>query len=420
VKGTLLAAAIAVLLALTGWRIYRKMTESSGRPGDRERRPVPVEVAPVRRLTLRDVGTFTGSTEAEAYFVVAPKVSGRLESLSVDIGDTVTRGRVVAVLDDEEYAQGVEQARAELEVAKANVAQARSSLSVAKREHERIRELRRKGISSESDLDAARSGYEAEEARHQVALAEVSRREAALKAAEIRLSYTKIRASWEGGGDERVVGERFVDEGAMLSANTPIVSILDISSLTAAIQVIERDYRKLRKGQKVVVATDAFRGRSFAGTVSRIAPLLKRESRQARVEITVPNPERLLRPGMYVRAAIEFGRREDVLAVPSAAIVKRDGIEGIFTVGEAAPRPDEAGPSGGEEPALVARFVQVTTGVSEGDIAEIVEPALSGRVVTLGHHLLSDGSRVTVPADRTEEAVPPGETGAGRGGGDRP
>ncbi|PIW01428.1 MAG: efflux RND transporter periplasmic adaptor subunit, partial [Deltaproteobacteria bacterium CG17_big_fil_post_rev_8_21_14_2_50_51_6] len=64
-----------------------------------------------------------------------------------------------------------------------------------------------------------------------------------------RLSYTQIRASWEEGDSERIVGERFVDEGAMLAANTPIVSVLDISVLTGVIHVIEKDYPKMRIGR---------------------------------------------------------------------------------------------------------------------------------------------------------------------------
>jgi RND family efflux transporter MFP subunit len=424
-KKLVLAGVGAALLVLLGWRFYSETGGSSGREGFRERRSVAVEVAPVRRLTLRDVGTFTGSTEAEAYFVVAPKVSGRLESLSVDIGDTVRRGQTVAVLDDDEYAQGVEQARAELKVAEATVALARSSLAVAGREHERIQMLRRKGISSESDLDAARSGYEAEEARHEVALAEVARRGAALKATEIRLSYTTIKASWEGGSDERVVGERFVDEGAMLAANSGLVSILDISSLTAVINVIERDYSKIRLRQPVVITTDAFPGREFTGAVARVAPLLKKQSRQARVEITVPNPDYLLRPGMFIRARIEFARHENVQAVPVAAVAKREGREGVFVIEEKSVAEGEEG-EGEKEREEVARFVPVKPGIADGGMVEVLEPPLSGPVVTVGHHLLEDGTLVIVSRDEPTQG-PPGPNahprppgGAGHHGGGHP
>ncbi len=103
----------------------------------------------------------------------------------------------------------------------------------------------------------------AADAREKVALAQVNQREAAVKAAEVRLSYSRIVAEWKEGSDERVVGERFVDEGAMLSANAPIVSILDIGRLIAVIQVIERDYSKVRIGQEAVVSTDAYPGRTF-------------------------------------------------------------------------------------------------------------------------------------------------------------
>ena len=91
----------------------------------------------------------------------------------------------------------------------------------------------------------------------------------------------------------QVVGERYVHEGAMLAANNPIVSIFDIRSVIAAIHVIEEDYSKIRLGLDADVLTDAYPGRSFSGKVVRMAPLLKETSRQARVEIEIPNFEEL-------------------------------------------------------------------------------------------------------------------------------
>jgi RND family efflux transporter MFP subunit len=344
-----------------------------------------VEAEHVRRTTIEEKGVFTGSVIPRAHFVVAPKVAGRLEKLTVDIGDVVTRGKMIAVLEDAEYAQGVAQARAELKVAEANVAQSRSSLKVAQSEFDRARALNAKNIASESELDSARSRYEAEAAKHEVAKAEVARREAALKAAQIRLSYTKIHATWESDEEERVVGERFVHGGAMLSPNTPIVTILDISTVIAVVQVIERDYGKIRPGQAATIETDVLRERRFAGSVARVAPLLKESSRQARVEIEIDNPRqeegghRLLKPGMFVRATIVLNGRADATVVPHSAIRTVEGREGVFLVDERS----------------IARFVPVRTGIRNVKDVEIVEPSLEGLVVTL-EHKLRDGDEVKV------------------------
>jgi len=378
---------VLALIGLLGWQVHRRASTSS--QGAKRQRPaiaVAVEVAPVQRATIRDIGRFAGSLLPKSYFVVAPKIAGRLEKLMVNIGDFVKRGQLIAVLDDEEYAQQVEQARAELEVAKATVAEGRSMLDMAQREFERAKALRQKKIASESELDAALAQFKTQDAKHKVALAQVAQQEAALKAAQVRLSYTKIRAWWEDGSGPRVVGERFVDEGAMLKANDPIVSVLEIQTLTGVIHVIERDYSEVRVGQETLMTTDAFPGKTFTGKIVRVAPLLKEASREARVEIEVPNRDGLLKPGMFIRAQIEFARHQNATVVPSAALAKRNGQQGIFVA---------------DTQNRKAHFVPVTVGVVNAQLAEVVKPPLSGYVVTLGQHLLEDGASITLP-----EALP--------------
>lgn len=382
-KKTLVILIVLVIAGLFGWLVYRKAPMSLKESVRRSQVfAVAVEVATVQKATIRDVRLFTGSLVPKSYFVVAPKVAGRLEKLLVNIGDTVKRDQLVAVLDDEEYVQQAEQARAEVQVFKANLIESRSSLDVAGREFKRAQALRRKKIASESELDVARAQYEAQEAKQKVALAQVAQKEAALRAAKIRLSYSKIRASWENGAKHRIVGERFVDEGAMLKANDPIVSILDIHSLTAVIHVIERDYPKVATGQEAMVTTDAFPTRTFTGKVLRVAPLLKETSREARVEIAVLNPDGILKPGMFVRVHIEFARHDNATVIPLNALVKRNGQKGVFLA---------------DTQDMKAHFVPVELGIINRELAEVVEPSLSGLVVILGHHLLEDGSTIVLP-----------------------
>ncbi len=369
-----------------------------GGPG-RSRGPVAVEVTPVRRTTIRDIGKFTGSLKPRAYFVIAPKVSGRLERLHVDIGDAVKRGQLIAELDDEEYAQRAEEARAGVALARASLEEARSSAAVARRELERIQALQKKKISSESELDAARARFEAEDAKSKVAQALIEQKQAALKAAEIRLSYTRIRTSWKEGADARYVGERFVDEGALLATGTPIVSILEISSLTAVIHVTERDYSRVRTDQWTVLTSDGLPGRSFKGKIARVAPLLKESSREARVEIEISNADLALKPGMFIRASIQFASRAEATVVPVAALAKRDDRRGVFVVDEAE---------------SIARFVPVELGIIERELAEVLKPELSGLVVTVGQHLLEDGSKVRLPGASSGARRAPGPKAPGR------
>jgi len=465
------ALAVLVLLGvlgLLGWQIYRKATGSAEKSGRTARLAVvAVEVAPVRRATVRHIEQFMGTLRPRSQFVVAPKVGGRLEKLLVDVGDPVRGDKLIAVLDDEEYAQQVEEARAELEAAKAgaeeirlvaalqdeehaqavaqaqaalgsakaNVEECRSTLANTQREFQRAKALYARKVVSFAELDTAEARYNTAKARlevalakvvekratltaaqvrlsqtqknaraaeHKVALGKVAQKKAALKAAQVRSSYTQIKApAWKDGQLARVVGERFVDEGAMLKANDPIVSVLEISALKAVVHVTERDYPKVRAGQGVTLRTDAFPGRSFAGKIARVAPLLKEASRQASVEIEVPNPERLLKPGMFIRAQVELDRHEAATAVPLTALVRRNGQQGVFVA-------DIEG--------LKAHFVPITPGITEGELTEIVNPPSSVQnawVVTLGHHLLEDGSAITLP-DGTPQTLKRAGTGSQR------
>ncbi|MFH2099674.1 MAG: efflux RND transporter periplasmic adaptor subunit [Pseudomonadota bacterium] len=381
-KKTVFILLMVAVLGILGWRVYVRIQEA-GAPGPgRQVRAVAVEASPVERRTVRNVARFTGTLLPRSRFVVAPKVSGRLERLYVNIGDTVADGDLLAELDSGEYFQQVAQARAELEVSRANLADTRSGLSAATREFERASELRRQKVASESELDEAEALYNAARARTEVSDAQIKQKEAELKAAEVRLSYARINASWAGCQGPRKVAERFVDQGAMLKANDPIVSIVDIGAVLAVIFVIERDFPDIRVGQEAEVHTDAYGDRMFPGRVVRRAPVLQEESRQARVEIEIENPGGLLAPGMFVRVNIKLAVHENAQTVPVSALVRRNSGQGVFLA----------------EPATMkARFVAVTTGITENGMTEILSPEIQGLVITLGHHLVEDGTDISIP-----------------------
>jgi len=347
---------------------------------------------------LRDVAVFTGSLVGKSRLTIAPRVGGRLEKLLVDVGDPVRRGDLVAQVDDEEFAQQVERAKAELAVARASVQECAANLNAVRREFDRIQTLREKQIASESEHDQVQAQLEVQQARCQVAEAQVVQKAAALKEAEIRLSYTRIHAVWEGGDETRFVGERFADQAALLTANTPVLSLLDISTLTAVVYAIERDYARIQAGQSVTVTTDAYPGRTFEGRVTRIAPQLQETSRQARVEVDIENPGLALKPGMFVRAAIEFEARADVWTVPVSALARRNGQQGVFVV-------DADGRN--------VHYVALELGVSEGDLIEVIRPVPDGPVVVMGQHLLDDGMTVRVVAPESPAAAGAGGDPAG-------
>jgi RND family efflux transporter MFP subunit len=345
---------------------------------------VAVEVDDVLVLPLREVGHFSGSLQARSRFVLSSKVGGRLSSISVDVSDPVKRGQVVARLEDREYATAVRQAQADLDVARANLRDADNSRETARLESARAEKLFKNKIASQMELENAQTALRKAEIQHTVAEAQIRQKRAALDTMQERLDSTRIIAEWEGGGGQsRVVGERFVDAGALLKANDPLVSIIDMSSLTATISVTEAMYSRITLGLKAQAETDAIPGRSFNGAVERISPVLNQTSRQAEVRVSLPNPSGVLKPGMFVRVSIEYSNRQKALSVPVLALVKRGDREGVFLL---------------SEDKKTVRFVPVRTGISDSGRTEILDPPdLSGQVVTLGHHLLQDGSEVFVP-----------------------
>ena len=383
--------AAGLFLAVLVWQIVARLP-GGGPPGGPRGAAVAVEIAAVERGGIRDIGTFSGTLIPKSYFTIVPKISGRVKQLHADIGDRLTRGQLVAVLEDEEYQQQVIQAEADLGVAEANLEEAASAQELAAKEFDRAKALHAKGILSDAEIEAAQSAFSARDARFKVTKAQLANQRAALETARVRLSYTRIKAEWQTGGEARFVGERFVNPGAMLSSNTAILSVIELQPITAVIHVTEKDYFRLRPDQPVVLTSGAFPGREFRGLVARVAPLLKETSREARVEVDVENADGALKPGMFVNARIEFANKTGVTVVPTSALVSRGALQGLFLA-------DLEGKK--------AVFRSATVGIVEGDRAEIVEPAdLEGHVVTLGHHLLENGTPLILPADAPWASAP--------------
>ncbi|MGD9330468.1 MAG: efflux RND transporter periplasmic adaptor subunit [Desulfobacterales bacterium] len=387
---------ILVAVVGAGWLIFDRFTirGGPGQPG-RAQRPAPVEVASVERGPIALKRTFSGELEALSEFVVAPKVNGRVERVLVNIADAVARGQVVAALDNEEYVQAVAQAQADLAVARANFSEAESAREIASREFKRTESLLKRGIASDSEFDAARQALLAKQAQLKVAEAQVAKFSSALETANIRLGYTQVTAGWSGVDDQRVVAERYVDEGQTVAANTPLLMIVDLDPILGIVFVTERDYASLKPGQAVTLTTDAYPGEAFRGRIDRIAPVFRKTTRQARIEMTVDNPQHRLKPGMFIQATIELARVAEAIIVPEQALTERSDQTGVFIVSE-------------DGQSVVWR--EVAVGIREDGRVQVEGQGLTGRVVVIGQQLVNDGSPITIPVD--EETRPADRPGA--------
>ncbi len=386
-KAALTVMALSLILIL-----FSCTTEDEPQKSSSAGRIAPVEAAPIEHGPITQYRTFNGSLEAEAEFIVAPKISGRVERLAVDLADTVTRGQVVAELDDDEYIQAVAQARADLTVAKAKLVEAKNGLEIAGREFERVKTLKKRGVASESQLDTIMADLSAKQAQVEVARAQVARSEALLETARIRLGYTKVKADWSGGDDRRIVAERYVDAGNTVSANAPLLLIVELDPITGIIFVTEKDYAHLQNDQTVQLSTDAYAGETFAGRITRISPIFRQETRQARVELTIDNPKFRLKPGMFIRTTVQMESLDDATIVPDSALTVRDDQNGVFVVNEAD---------------MTVSWRPVQVGIRQGNRVQVEGEDLIGRVVTLGHQLIDEGSPITVAnVNQQESRIP--------------
>ncbi|MBN2526350.1 MAG: efflux RND transporter periplasmic adaptor subunit [Deltaproteobacteria bacterium] len=354
-----------------------------GQKKRRENRPAPVAVAPIERGEIDAFRMFSGSLEAGASFVVSAKVKGRIMQVLVDLGDVVTKDMMVARIDDAEYKQSLAKEKADLMVAKANLAEAKSLLEIAGRTLERTTTLHERGVTSDKDLDTVRSDYLAQGAKVAVYEAEVARGRALVNQGKLQVGDATVKAVWSGDDSVRVVAKRYVDDGAIVQANTPLLEIVDLTPLTAVFFVPEKEYGSLQVGQTVSLQTDAFGNEQFEGAISRIAPVFENSSRQARVEVRLPNEDERLKPGMFVKAKVKVKSVSKAVIVPADAIVTRDDTQGVFIIKKGTP---------------TAHWREVIVGIRHGNRVEVQGEDLDGLVVTLGQQLIEDGSPVNYEA----------------------
>ncbi|KPA16947.1 efflux transporter, RND family, MFP subunit [Candidatus Magnetomorum sp. HK-1] len=344
--------------------------------------PIPVHVAEIKKGPISLKRTFSGTLEPQSKFTVAPKISGRINRLYVDISETVMRNQVVAELDNEEYIQEVAQAKASLAVENANLKEAINALSIANRELKRIKTLNKKGIESVSQLDSAKTNQLEKEAQVEIAKAQRMMAESALEASNIRLNYTKVIAQWSDDDKSRIVAERFIDEGNTVSAATPLISIIKLNPIIGVIYITEKDYSYLKIDQNVQITTDTFPKELFVGKVSRISPIFKKETRQVRIELLIDNQEHKLKPGMFIRATIVLKHIEEATIIPDIAITKRDDQTGVFVV----INKDNS-----------VFWNKVDIGIKDNTFVQVSGLNDNGSVVTLGHQLLKNGSKISIP-----------------------
>lgn len=396
-------AVLAAVLVAAGAYYYKQSAgdgaggRSAGPPGGRGRGPRvrTITVRPVKAETgqIRERLLLTGSLKPKEQVDVTPKSTGRVERIHVHVGDRVRVGDLIAELERDELEQQVRRAEAAIEVTRASLAQRRAELANAEAVLGRAEKLRAGGLIAPQDYEMQKT--QAAVVRSQVKLSEaqVRQAEAELRELKIRLEQTRIYAPIRGQ-----VAARYVDVGALVSPNTPIVKIVNLQTLITSANVPEREVGKLRVGNRALVRVDAFRDRGFTGRVARIAPVLDAATRSANIEIEIPNPGSLLKAEMFARVELDLGTTREAVLIPREALVYRGTQAGVYLIK-------------GDRP----EFQPIETGLAQGDKVEVLANLAPGtEIVGQGAAMLSEGDRIRI-AGRGPRGGPGGRPAMGGG-----
>jgi RND family efflux transporter MFP subunit len=402
---------IVAVLALAGFLVYNRggneessaqaagagQPQTGGGRGGRGgvRPPMPVEFAVAKRAPLTERILIVGNLIGAATVEVVPKVNGRLDSVNVKLGDSVRRGQIIAKVEDSEIQEQVRQAEASFQVGQATIRQREADLKLAKTNLDRSRSLFERQLLPQQTYDDTEARYQAALAQLDLARAQFEQAKARLDELRITLGNTRILSPVDG-----FVGKRFVDAGAFVGPNSPVVSVVDIRTVRMVANLVEKDQTRVPAGTTAAVEVDAFPGEQFTGRVSRVAPVFDPATRTAEMEIEVANRDFRLKPGMYARVQLTVDSRANALTVPRNAVIDLDGRTGVF-IAASAPAGTSGDAAGQAATPMTAKFVPVEIGIRDGEQIEVRSGVQDGaRVITTGAGALRDGDRITAAGER--------------------
>jgi HlyD family secretion protein len=279
--------------------------------------------------------TATGTMNAVVTVLVGTQVSGTIKTLYVDFNAPVKKGQILAQIDPATFQAQVEQAKANLLLAKANVEKAEAALADAKRTMERNRVLFARNFIARSDLDTSETNNQSAAAQLSASKAQVEQARASLDYAQTNLAYTKIISPVDG-----IVISRNVDVGQTVAASfqTPTLFNIaqDLTKMQIDANIDEADIGKITVDQPVEFTVDAYPNITFHGKVSEVrnAPTTIQNVVTYDVVVKVDNPALKLKPGMTANVAIILAEKKGVLRIPNAALRFRPSGKGSEKGGE--------------------------------------------------------------------------------------
>lgn len=321
--------------------------------------PVAVNIAEAKSEVIPNLLTAVGDLAAVHQVNVTSDVNGRIIEIKFVAGANVKAGEPLVQLFD-----GPEQG---------DLASFKAQSTMAQLSLDRAKQLAARQFSPQAQVDQAQSSYD--------------QAQAGIAKTEAIISQKLVRAPFDGE-----LGVRKVEVGQYLTAGTQIVSLTDLSMLFLNFTVTEKDSGSLKVGQTVRIRVDAFPGRTFEGKISTIEPQIATDTRNIRVQATIANPDKILKPGMFASTTVVLPDKPAVITVPETAVDYTLYGDSVFLIQEK--KSDDGKTS------LVATRTFVQTGNRIDGRAEILKGLKAGdRVVALGQLKLQSGSAVTISAD---------------------
>jgi HlyD family secretion protein len=336
---------------------------------------------PSQAVTLLNA---TGYVVAQRKAAVASKATGRLEWLGVTEGSRVKRDEVIARIENRDVAASRDQAKANVGVAAANLEQAHAEAREAKANLARSRDLAEKKFISGSTLDSAVARDDKARAGVRSGEAALAAAQANLKAAEVALGQTLIRAPFDGVvlTKSANVGDNITPFSSAADTKGAVVTIADMETLEVEADVAESSLAKVKLGQPCEIQLDALSEQRFAGVVQRIVPTVDRAKATVMVKVRFVERDPRVVPDMAAKVAflqreLAATERKPVPAVPKSALLERDGAKYVFVVRDGR-----------------AQRVRLDGARALGDLVQVDGLAPGERVIVKPADKLADGARV--------------------------
>jgi multidrug efflux system membrane fusion protein len=321
--------------------------------------PATVTVAEAKSEVVPNLLTAVGDLAAVHQVNVTSDVSGRITDIMFTAGSSVKAGTPLIQLFD-----APEQA---------DLANFKAQATVSQLSLDRAKQLAARQFGPQATVDSAQAAYDQ-------ANAGIARTQAVI-------SQKLVRAPFDGE-----LGVRHVEVGQFLTAGTQIVTLTDLSAVYANFTTTEKDSATLKVGQTVRVVVDAYPGRKFEGKITTIEPQINTDTRNIRIQATIANPDRILKPGMFATTVVVLPDKPAVITLPETAVDYTLYGDSVYLITEN--KTEDAKTS----------LTAVRTFVRTGDRVEgrvVIASGLKAgdRVVAVGQLKLQSGSAVAISAD---------------------